>query len=80
MTEPGAASWDATNIEASIVRQAPLPGIDVFGLPITLSSQQMQLSDAMVSYWTQFAKKGDPNSSGEPLGLPTVRQPTSSNR
>ena len=46
------------------------PGIDVFGLPVTLSSQQTELSDAMVSYWTQFAKKGDPNSSGEPLWSP----------
>jgi para-nitrobenzyl esterase len=46
------------------------PGIDVFGLPVALSSQQMQLSDAMVSYWTQFAKKGDPNSSGEPHWSP----------
>jgi para-nitrobenzyl esterase len=46
------------------------PGIDVFGLTVTLSSQQMRLSDAMVSYWTQFAKKGDPNSSGEPLWSP----------
>jgi para-nitrobenzyl esterase len=46
------------------------PGIDVFGLSVTLSSQQMHLSDAMVSYWTQFAKKGDPNSSGEPLWSP----------
>jgi para-nitrobenzyl esterase len=46
------------------------PGIDVFGLPTTLSSQQMQLSDAMVSYWTQFAKKGDPNSSSQPLWSP----------
>jgi len=46
------------------------PGIDVFGLPTTLSSQQMELSDAMVSYWTQFAKKEDPNSSGEPLWSP----------
>jgi para-nitrobenzyl esterase len=46
------------------------PGIDVFGLPVTLSSQQRQLSDAMVRYWTQFAKKGDPNSSGEPLWSP----------
>jgi len=46
------------------------PGIDVFGLPVTLSSQQTQLSDAMVSYWTQFAKTGDPNSSGEPLWSP----------
>jgi para-nitrobenzyl esterase len=46
------------------------PGIDVFGLPVTLSSQQMQLSDAMVRYWTQFAKKGDPNFSGAPLWSP----------
>jgi para-nitrobenzyl esterase len=46
------------------------PGIDVFGLPTTLSSQQTQLSDAMVSYWTQFAKNGDPNSPGEPLWSP----------
>src|SRR6202166_2338502 len=46
------------------------PGIDVFGLPATLSSQQMQLSHAMVSYWTQFAKKGDPNSSGQPHWSP----------
>jgi para-nitrobenzyl esterase len=46
------------------------PAIDVFGLPTTLSSQQMQLSDAMVSYWTQFAKNGDPNSSDEPLWSP----------
>jgi para-nitrobenzyl esterase len=46
------------------------PGIDVFGLSVTLSSQQIKLSDAMVSYWTQFAKTGDPNSSGEPLWSP----------
>jgi para-nitrobenzyl esterase len=46
------------------------PGVDVFGLPTTLSSQQTQLSDAMVSYWTQFAKNGNPNSSGEPLWSP----------
>jgi para-nitrobenzyl esterase len=46
------------------------PGIDVFGLPTTLSSQQMQLSDAMVSYWTQFAKNGDPNSPSQPLWSP----------
>jgi para-nitrobenzyl esterase len=46
------------------------PGIDVFGLPVTLSSQQMQLSAAMVRYWTQFAKNGNPNSSGEPLWSP----------
>jgi para-nitrobenzyl esterase len=46
------------------------PGVDVFGLPVTLSSQQMQLSDAMVSYWTKFAKTGDPNSSEEPFWSP----------
>ena len=46
------------------------PGIDVFGLPTTLSSQQRRLSRAMVSYWTQFAKTGDPNSPGEPLWSP----------
>jgi para-nitrobenzyl esterase len=46
------------------------PGIDVFELPVTLSSQQMELSDAMVSYWTQFAKTGDPNSPGEPFWSP----------
>ncbi|MGA7301999.1 MAG: carboxylesterase family protein [Candidatus Sulfotelmatobacter sp.] len=46
------------------------PGIDVFDLPVTLSSQQMELSDAMVSYWTQFAKTGDPNSPGEPFWSP----------
>jgi len=28
---------------------------------------QQQLSDAMVSYWTQFAKTGDPNGAGVPL-------------
>jgi len=41
-------------------------GVDVFGLPVSLSRKQVQLSDAMVSYWTQFAKTGNPNSSAEP--------------
>ena len=36
----------------------------------TLSPKQVQLSDAMISYWTQFAKTGDPNSSGEPVWSP----------
>jgi para-nitrobenzyl esterase len=40
---------------------------NVFGLPESLSPEQRRLSDAMVSYWTQFAKKGNPNSSDEPL-------------
>ena len=46
------------------------PGIDVFDLPVTLSSQQMELSNAMVSYWTQFAKTGDPNSPNERFWSP----------
>jgi len=38
-----------------------------FGLPIgPLSRKQKKLSDAMVSYWTQFARTGNPNSSYEP--------------
>ena len=36
----------------------------------TLSPKQVRLSDAMISYWTQFAKTGDPNSSGEPVWSP----------
>jgi para-nitrobenzyl esterase len=43
---------------------------NVFGLPELLSPKQMRLSHAMVSYWTQFAKTGDPNSSGEPFWSP----------
>jgi para-nitrobenzyl esterase len=40
---------------------------NIFGLPGTLSQTQVRLSDAMVGYWTQFAKTGDPNSSSRPL-------------
>ncbi|MGD0416817.1 MAG: carboxylesterase family protein [Terriglobales bacterium] len=45
-------------------------GGDLFGLPVTFSNKQTRLSDAMVSYWTQFAKTGDPNSAGEPVWSP----------
>lgn len=42
-----------------------------FDLPVApLSPVQQQLSNAMISYWTQFAKTGDPNSSGEPIWTP----------
>jgi len=47
--------------------------VDFFGLglPLTrLSPRQLQLSHAMISYWTQFAKTGNPNSSDEPNWLP----------
>jgi para-nitrobenzyl esterase len=30
------------------------------------TADQRSLSDTMISYWTQFATKGDPNSDGEP--------------
>jgi para-nitrobenzyl esterase len=44
---------------------------DFFGLPqAPLSRNQMKLSNAMIDYWTQFAKTGNPNSSGEPVWLP----------
>ncbi len=44
---------------------------DFNGLPLApLSLTQQQLSDAMVTYWTQFAKTGDPNSPSEPVWSP----------
>jgi para-nitrobenzyl esterase len=46
-------------------------GANFFGLPVVpLSPVQQQLSDTMISYWTQFAKTGDPNSPGEPVWTP----------
>jgi para-nitrobenzyl esterase len=46
-------------------------GLDLFGgPPLPLSQKQIQLSDAMVSYWTQFAKTGNPNSADEPVWAP----------
>jgi para-nitrobenzyl esterase len=45
--------------------------LDLFGFgAIPLTHKQRQLSHAMVSYWTQFAKTGNPNSSGEPTWVP----------
>jgi para-nitrobenzyl esterase len=40
------------------------------GVPAAFTAEQKQLSQAMVSYWTQFAKTGDPNSAGQPLWAP----------
>jgi para-nitrobenzyl esterase len=36
-----------------------------FGVGV-LSPDEMQLSTTMISYWTEFAKTGDPNSTGQP--------------
>jgi para-nitrobenzyl esterase len=45
--------------------------VSFYGMPTgPLSHKQVQLSDAMISYWTQFAKTGDPNSSAEPAWSP----------
>lgn len=39
----------------------------LFTLPkSTLAPDQKALSDAMVKYWTSFAKSGDPNAAGLP--------------
>jgi para-nitrobenzyl esterase len=43
---------------------------NIFGLVAPLSPKQLALSRAMMSYWTQFAKTGDPNSSAEPVWSP----------
>jgi para-nitrobenzyl esterase len=40
------------------------------GIPAHFTSGQEQLSHAMIGYWTQFAKTGDPNSPGQPLWAP----------
>lgn len=37
---------------------------------ISSGSPQQSLSDAMISYWTQFAKKGNPNSTDQPHWAP----------
>jgi para-nitrobenzyl esterase len=41
-----------------VTSNSPVPG--------TLSASQQQLSNAMVTYWTQFAKTGTPNGGGAP--------------
>ncbi|HLW71029.1 MAG TPA: carboxylesterase/lipase family protein [Candidatus Binataceae bacterium] len=42
----------------------------VGGIPATFTPDQQALSAAMISYWTQFAKNGDPNSAAQPLWAP----------
>jgi len=39
---------------------------NIFGTPAPFTSDQQRLSGAMVGYWTQFAKTGNPNSDGAP--------------
>ena len=44
----------------------------LFKLPqsVPLTTEQQELSDNMVRYWTQFARSGDPNSHGTPSWPP----------
>lgn len=39
---------------------------NLLGTAAPFTSDQQQLSDAMIGYWAQFAKSGDPNQSGAP--------------
>jgi para-nitrobenzyl esterase len=40
--------------------------LNIFGTPATFTPDQQRLSDAMIGYWTQFAKTGNPNEDGLP--------------
>jgi para-nitrobenzyl esterase len=40
------------------------------GVAAPFTQDQQKLSQAMVSYWTQFAKTGNPNSAGRPVWSP----------
>ncbi len=42
------------------------------GVPAPFTKKQQKLSDAMISYWTYFAKNGDPNSAAQPNWAPYV--------
>jgi para-nitrobenzyl esterase len=40
------------------------------GVPAPFTADQEQLSQTMISYWTRFAKTGNPNSPGQPRWAP----------
>ena len=42
----------------------------VLGIPAPFTPGQQALSAAMIGYWTQFAKTGNPNSAAEPTWPP----------
>jgi para-nitrobenzyl esterase len=42
-------------------------GLETLGITPTFKSDQQALSAAMIRYWTQFAKTGNPNSTGAPV-------------
>jgi para-nitrobenzyl esterase len=44
--------------------------MNILGIPAPFTSDQSQLSRAMISYWTHFATTGDPNSADQPVWSP----------
>jgi para-nitrobenzyl esterase len=40
--------------------------VDITGQPLTYTPQQRALAATMISYWTHFARSGDPNATGAP--------------
>jgi len=44
--------------------------MNILGIAAPFTSEQSQLSRAMISYWTRFAATGDPNSAGQPVWSP----------
>jgi para-nitrobenzyl esterase len=50
--------------------QQYLMNVSLFPLPPNFTPDQEQLSQAMITYWTNFAKTGDPNSAGVPTWSP----------
>jgi para-nitrobenzyl esterase len=44
--------------------------LNVYGVISPFTPAQLQLSDTMIRYWSQFAKTGDPNASGIPVWSP----------
>ena len=50
--------------------QQYLMNVSLFPLPPSFTPEQQQLSQTMITYWTNFAKTGDPNSAEVPTWTP----------
>ena len=50
--------------------QQYLMNVSLFPFPVSFTPDQQQLSQAMITYWTNFANTGDPNSAGVPTWPP----------
>jgi para-nitrobenzyl esterase len=60
---PGALNFPLG--DSHVIELEYLFDLSAFGITPTFNSDQHQLSDTMINYWTQFAKTGTPNSSDE---------------